>query len=401
MNGKRMLAGLLAGLLAMCLIAGSSAEWKEETKNGKVVRRTWVNESGAPAVSPQGYAMAKLSYTGTSVTEKYYDLAGNPAMTVGGYYGQILTYGNRHRLEEIIYLNAKGNKMECEAGYARVKIIYTSAGGVTSAGYYDLGNSLVMVPSLGYAQVKNDYRGTTLTKTTYLDENKKPVDTPLGYAVRIQSVNKSNKVTGVRFEHADGSPAACTEGWASMKREMDSKHREVSLKYYDLSGKLVDRGLSYAYEVKKWESDQTCVISRYDTADRQVYMGPGYVSLRREMNRDGQVIRETCLDQNGTAVKDEEGVTSRKYTYDDHGRLTKVTYEGARGDAAENNAGCAGYQETLDADGFVRSRVFLSKGGKPVNTAAGYSEIRYQYDSLGQISKTEYFDVNGTLVKSE
>ena len=53
------------------------------------------------------------------------------------------------------------------------------------------------------------------------------MDTPLGYAVMVQSVNKSNKVTGIRFEHADGSPAACQEGWAVLSRELDKKNREA------------------------------------------------------------------------------------------------------------------------------------------------------------------------------
>ena len=55
----------------------------------------------------------------------------------------------------------------------------------------------------------------------------------------------------------------------------------------------------------------------------------------------------------------------------------------------------------LDGDGFVLSRVFLGKDGKPANTVAGYSEIRYLYDENRQVSRTEYYDVNGALIKSE
>ena len=112
----------------------------------------------------------------------------------------MLTYGNRHRLEEIVYLNENGQKANCAAGYARLKIAYNSNGGVTALGYYGENGGLVMVPSLGYAALKSEYRGKILTKTTWLDEKKNPVDTSLGYAVLIQTVNKNNKLTGIRFE---------------------------------------------------------------------------------------------------------------------------------------------------------------------------------------------------------
>ena len=94
-------------------------------------------------------------------------------------------------------------------------------------------------------------------------------------------------------------------------------------------------------------------------------------------------------------------MAARKYQYDAKGRLVRVTFESARGEAAENLAGYAGYSETLDADGFVLSRTFLGKGGKAVNTTAGYSEIRYLYDEMRQVKGTEYYDVNGVLVRQE
>ena len=401
MKKNRVLAGVLTFALAVGLVSVGAAEWKETTKGGKTARREWIGESGKTETGPEGYAAVTYSYSGTAVTEKYYDAEGNPAVAFGGYAGRILTYGNKHRLEDVVYLDENGEKTTCSAGYARVRINYTAAGGVTQAGYYGLDNKLVTVPSLGYALMKSEYRGTTLTRTEYQDEDKKLVDTPLGYAVMIQSVNKANKVTGIRFEHADGRPAVCLEGWASMKRELDKKNREASVKYYDLAGNLTDRGLGYAYETKTWSSDQVCVVRRYDAADRQVAMGSGYAAVQREMNRDDQVIREVYLDENGDRTKNAEGAYAKRYQYDADGRLTGVTFEDAQGAAAETASGYAGFRETLDENGFVLNRVYLDKNGNPVNTAEGWSEIRYLYDDSHQIIKTEYYDVNGALTKQE
>jgi YD repeat-containing protein len=257
-----------------------------------------------------------------------------------------------------------------------------------------------MVPSLGYAALKSEYRGKILTKTTWLDEKKNPVDTSLGYAVLIQTVNKNNKLTGIRFEHADGSAAVCPEGWASCKRELDKNGREFSVKYYDLSGKMIRLNSGYAYEEKTWDGDRTCTIARFDESGNPVPAGNGYTLLKQEFSK-GLLIRETCLDANGKTVEDLTGTAIRTYTWDEDGRLSQVRYADAQSVPALNSEGCAGYSEKVEGDGFRIARTYLGTDGKPVNTAGGYSEIRYLYDENRLLRGTEYYDVNGVLVKAE
>ena len=395
--------GMIAALaLLLCMFAAvAEPTMKETVKGGKVVRREWTDESGALTPGPEGYAYMTRSISGTTVTEKFYDAEGNPVMVTGGYYGQMLTYGNRHRLEEVVYLDQDGRKAECAQGYARLRIVYTSKGMVTSAGYYDRNNDLVMVPGLGYAAVRSEYRGSAATKTTYLDDQKRPVDIPQGYAVRIQTVNKSNRITSIRFEHADGSPAVCAEGWASCKRELDKKNREVSIKYYDLAGQLIIQDGGYAYEEREWDGDDSCTLSRYDASGNRITLAGGAEKIRQDYSKDGQIIRETCLNATGKANPDDEGVAVRTYLYDGEGHLVQTRFADASGRATMSRGGYAGYSETLDADGFRTVRTYVDTEGKAVNTAEGYSEIRYVYDASRQITAREYYDVNGTLIKKD
>ena len=127
-TGKiRIAAWLTACFLLLCCAAGAEATLKETTRGGKVVRLEWQDENGAMTTGPEGYAYATRNYSGTTITEKYFTAAGQPAAATGGYYGRMLTYGNRHRLEEIVYLNENGQKANCAAGYARLKIAYNRA----------------------------------------------------------------------------------------------------------------------------------------------------------------------------------------------------------------------------------------------------------------------------------
>ena len=378
----------------------AAAVFKETEKNGKVVRMEWQDETGVLVPGPEGWTYATRSYSGTTVTEKYYHADGSPAMNVGGYYGRSLTYGNRHRLEEVIYLDSDGRKMDSTSGYARLKIAYNSAGGVTAAGYYNAAGDPVMVPGLGYAAVRSDYRGKTMTMTTWLNDRKKPVDTPLGYAALIQSVNRNNKVTGIRFEHADGSAAACPEGWAVCERELDKKGREISVRYYDLAGNPVTLFDGYAYEVRSWAGDQTCTVVRYGADGNRVTSG-GYSMIKMEFDGEERLVRESCLDETSKPVEDSSGISVREYKYDEKGRLNEVRFKNADGLPSLSIAGYAGYVENLDSDGFRVSRVFLGTDGKPVNTSEGYSEIRTLYDENRQISGMEYYDINGLLIRAE
>ena len=58
MGNRKILFGWLAGLLILCLAFGACAapELKETTKNGKIVRREWTDESGSLVTGPDGYA---------------------------------------------------------------------------------------------------------------------------------------------------------------------------------------------------------------------------------------------------------------------------------------------------------------------------------------------------------
>ena len=322
----RIWSAALVLLMLACCLAFASAEpvLEETTKGGKVARRTWM-DGGVQVNGPEGYSYITFSYSDTTVTEKYYTADDEPFTTAGGYHARALTYGNKHRLTEITYYNEEEERTECLAGYSRVRIAYTAKGQETGVNYYDADNQLTMVPSLGYAAILNEYRGTTLTKRTYFDDVREPVDIPAGYAVMIQTVNKSNKVTGIRYEHANGTPATCPEGWSSCEREVDKRGRVLSLSYRDTAGMSVNIKGGYALETRKWEGENVCVISRFDAAGSPVPFEEGVYALRQEMNGEGRVIRETYLDLSGSPTRNPQGYSGMVYAYDGAGAMISAT----------------------------------------------------------------------------
>lgn len=400
MRRIRRMAALATAIWMVLAMMGSGAAamtMEETVKGSKVARRTWT-EDGATVNGPEGYAYVTYTYSDATVTERYYTADDKPFKTLGGYYVRTLTYGNRHRLTEISYYDPDGNRMVCRGGYARVRIGYTAKGQVTNVNYYGTDNRPVNAPFTGYASLKNDYRGVTLTQTAWQDVEKKAVNGPGGYAALIQTVNKENKITGIRFVRADGSAATCEAGWSASKRELDKNGRTVAAVYTDASGEKVNTAGGYAEENWTWESELIYTLRRYDAAGEPLMIGEECAAVRRETDKDGRVIRESYLSESGGIAHNRHQAGATVYTYDEAGRICGVALEDGYGNAITGADGWAAYRDTLDENGFVTKRVYLGTDGNAVNTAEGFSEIRYMYDETGRISSTAYLDADGNPV---
>lgn len=362
--GRIVILTVILALLTSCCLA--EAKLVDTMKSGKLARQTWTDENGNTINGPDGYAYTVYTYTKGQVKERWYTADDQPFRKKGGYCGQAITRGLKNRIEEIVYLDENGNPTLSDNGYARITMAYTSKGDVTRVAYYDTRNRSVMNTGLGWAVMENSYRGRTLTRTEYLDENKRPVDIPAGYAVKSVSVTKKNNIRGISYEHANGSPAACEEGWSSCEITLDKQEREIARKYYDTNGSLMEIREGLAWEETVYESDDIYTVTGYDLSGNPVECPEGYAGLRVEKNSEGRIVRESYLDGNGNRVTDARGVAASRFTYDREGRLIKVLYEDLNGNITLNSEGIAGYEDTLDADGVLISRVNLGVDGMPM-----------------------------------
>ncbi|MBR6164612.1 MAG: hypothetical protein IKQ45_01640 [Clostridia bacterium] len=317
---KIVLQVLVLYLLAAAGAGLAEVRAEETTQNGRVTEISWKDDRGEPAAGPEGYATVRYSYARNTTTERYYDEEGTPYRMQGGYYGKAVTTEGKNRVTEIVYLDENGEKTMTEMGYARVMMNYMSSGDITYIGYYGLGKKRVLVPSLGYACVVTEYSSTGMTRRTYQDENGNPIDQADGYAIIRQKLNKLHQVIRTRYEHADGTPALCADGWYLCERERDDKGRITAVKYYDTEEKLTDRGAGYAWEEYRY-SDGTVTVTRYNLQGEQVPVSGDAVSILRRMAED-RITEETYLDEAGDPVNGAKGYSRIAYTYDEAGMLT-------------------------------------------------------------------------------
>lgn len=338
---RKVRQGILLAAAVMCLMIpggrGRAEVTAEETReNGKVTSVTWKDENGETAAGPEGYAVIRYTYSGKDKTEeRYYDAAGNPWQTAGGYCGKIVTIDGKKRVIGIAYLDADGERTETNMGYARVAMQYTNFGAETRVFYYGLDNKLTMVPALGYAFIETEYSGKEFTSRVYKDVNKKAVDSIDGYAMVRQKLNKSHKVIRTRYEHADGTPALGPDGWSIREMERDDKNRVTKVTYYGTDGNLTDRGAGYAWQQYTYAED-TATETRYDLSGSRVPIRGTVMAVRRRMSGD-LILEETYLNEAGEPMSGLYGVSRIAYEYDGDGNLTGTRYYDADGNEIQMN----------------------------------------------------------------
>ncbi len=390
------LAAAVVCLVMFCAAAGAETTARETYSGSKLSRINWEDENGEAAAGPDGYAEVRYTYQGQDRTERYFDADGNPYTVRGGYAGKTVTTDGKGQVTSVIYLDGKGDKTLNALGYNRVRMTYTSFGGVRFVGYYGTGKSAVTVPSLGYATVTTEFSGKEATSRTWADASGNPVDNAQGYAVMRQKLNSKHQVIRTRFEHADGTPALCEDGWSLRVIDRDGKGRITAVSWYDTAEKPTDRGLGYVREETEYGDDFELVTRRAADGSLVPWYGDAVV-LKRKV-KDGRVVSETWMNAQRDPAEGPAGVSTTVYGYDITGRLETVRYQNAAGESALCAGGYAGYRESRDADGAVTGRTFLGVDGLPVMTIDGYSEIRYQYDEMKQVTATRYYDLNGNQV---
>ena len=400
MKGIRMLAAILAAGLCLAAAAVRAEVTAVNTENnGKIIQTVWTDEAGNPVPGPEGYASVQYSYKKDETTERYFDAAGNPYETSGGYCGRRVTVDGKGRVLQIEYLDESGNRTLNTRGYGMVTVSYYGFGEERMTSYYGLGKKPVMVPSLGYASVYNEYSNRTMTARTFRDEKGNPVDGAEGYAVVKQKVNKKFQVIRIRYEHADGTPATGPDGWYRCILDRDDAGRITKIQYFDTREQLTDRGADYAWEEREYQDDRV-LITHYDLQGNKA-PDAGGVATRVQQMQDDRIVKESFLDAGGTPVTNALGVYAVLYTYDFAGRIETVRYQNAEGEAMLCREGYAGYRDTLDETGRTLSRTFLGVDGLPGETGEGYSEIRYDYDGAGRLAGVRYFSADGAVIQKD
>lgn len=223
-------------------------------------------------------------------------------------------------------------------------------------------------------------------RTTYVDENQKPVNTEDGWATVVNDYDVYGNATYEAWYDASGRPFEYPEGYSADRKE-----------YADV-GDDPDNPL--------WGAVSTVYL---DKDGRPVETEDGYVSIRDDFDTNGNIIREYYLDNSADPVELEDGYSEVHYDWADVGggdrdsedysplwRAVKTSFYDGSGNAVTVEDGYSAVSDEYDASGYVIREAYYDADGSLVSPEKlGYAVRLMTYNEDGQVTGESYLDSDG------
>ena len=243
------------------------------------------------------YATAIKTRGDNCQLEEYFDEHGNPAEQALGHYALLREYDDLGRNYRVTYLDLDGSPVLISLGYSINERTFNQDNKAEWEAYLDTEGNPVKTRSLGYGR-HNEYENGKNVLVTYLDENKNPMITRLGYAILRRTFYETDPWTGkveneFYFDESD-QPIALSLGQYGVHKEYDEFGRNNVLMYLDVDGQPMITEAGYTTVKRTFYPDDTVKTEMYfDLEDNPIALSQGQYGVLRE---NGATV---FLDANG------------------------------------------------------------------------------------------------------
>ncbi len=223
----------------------ASVRWEYDYENG-LVHVVYLDMNKEPTIISNGYAMEerKLNEKSQEVIIRYYDTNRQPVCSKGFGYGKIIEYDDNDNPYRTIYINAYGEPMMTQEGYAIITRRYYQSSGpeygkIESENYFDTQYNPVRL-HLGHCGLHKEYdEYGRVAVLTYLDKDGNPIIISKGYATVRRTFDDNNQVATEQYFNQNNEPCCLPEGQFGIKWENGQKvyldadgKAQVSLKFF-------------------------------------------------------------------------------------------------------------------------------------------------------------------------
>lgn len=235
------------------------------------------------------------------------------------------------------------------------------------------------VTSGGYHAIEQQYNEAgNVSSLTYLSKEGTPVKNTSGYAVVERSFNEKGQLdTEFYFDHLR-EPVIIVDGYHAVKRTYTDEGALADREFMDLKGQLTLTTGGYAMVSRSYLNKRAYEDFFFGINREPVLCSEGYYGVRREKNKEGQVIRTEYLDAEGNLMSRNNGVAIETTEYVD-GNRTKVLFFDVSGKPASIHRSYYGIgykdgkQIYLNADGEEMFRLDVILNASPILVAiAGF-----------------------------
>ena len=295
--------------------------------------------------------------------------------------------------------------IERKAGYAGYENFRNENGQIISTVYMDDAWQPTRNEEHQYARIDfkydSDDPAAPAVYEAYFDENGNPVEGITGAYARsmVYGGPKKNLILEETFFDAEGNPdTSVAIGAHRAVYTYDRNLLQTSACYYNADGSLSATRTGLAALRREYNRDgQLLWEANFDENGDPIAVNGTFAAQVHTYDYAGNETGEKFFDVDGKPVTGSNGYASAAYTCDEQGNITGISYFNAENEPTLVN-GAARIEREYDHEHHLTYEAYYGVDDKPIVISAGYASRRLQYDAeTGQTSRIDYYGTNGRL----
>ena len=350
------------------------------------------------------------------IREQYHGLDGEPCSCNNGYVTRIWEYDGAGRLLTAEYRDIDDELCDNEKGYAGEYWVYDKYGNVTKRSSCDFSGIISEEEYRDY-----DERGLLIRR--YFTESR--FSSTKDDTVYVYD-NRRNLIRESYYDSAGNAYADRDSGVAECRYEYDSRNRKIAEEYYGIDGLRCCNHLKFSrLETEYDKRDLPVSLSyfgidgqpcRYQDAFVRIEMmrdGNGRITQIRQWRGENEFDSEVnyeydaegnvlvwrfCDEFSDPATVAGRGISYLVNSYDEHNEKVSESYYDEQGNPCRDRISkVAGIKWVYDSLRRMCGVLFFDEKGAPCICSGGYARRVIYYGEDGNVSKEEYYDIEGRL----
>jgi hypothetical protein len=305
------------------------------------------------------------------------------------------TFDDNGYVDEVRFQNYLGAPLQDANGEYGVRFARSPAGLPTRMANIGIDGSETALKN-GWLAASFDYDSDNrLVRAAYLGADDRPIDGPDEVATMVFEYDSYGNLASRHDFAADGAPTQRTGACATRLHRYDERGRAVEDKCLGADGKPTLSTNGYARYVTRY--DEHAYDVAYFGVGGEPVLGPdGCARISRGFDERGHLVRQDCQSADGKPDIDKFGRWRFTSVFDPSGNQIEFSTFGVDGKPALALPDfCARWTAAFDArDNRTLRRCYGADGNRSLDLD-GASEIKSEYDLLGNLIAVSYLGIDG------
>jgi hypothetical protein len=377
-------------------LSGSHGFTASYDPSGNRIEETWLGIDGKPSTS-MGYATVRKTYSlsGLLQTVRFFDPAGESAISPDGDHGINYQYNQRGDLTVVTSVGVDGKVCNNKQGYAEEVSEYNDLGKIKSVLYFDATGNRTLART-GYHGLLTEYNDRGLPVSTgYIGVNEKPCNIKDGYSKIVMTYDQQANLKSTHYFDQLGQPVTDTDGCHGWTADYDDRGNQTQKAFADITGKacIVKEGFA---KIEKRYNELGFVVEQrhFDVSGDPTIPKDGSHGWTAEYDEKGNVVTKSFIGVDD-ALCNNQGFAKIVWKYNELGKPISVLFFDASGNPTITREGKHGELSTYDDRGNRLSVGAIGIDGKPCSIKYGISKALMEYDDRSNLKSKFFYDESG------